>query len=47
MLVLSGICFSLAICEIFSNTSAMKKFYLFIMDMGAAILMLSDRFANI
>ena len=47
MLVLSGICFSLAICGIFSNTSAMKKFYLFIMDMGAAILMLSDRFAYI
>ena len=47
MLVLSGICFSLAICGIFSNTSVMKKFYLFIMDMGAAILMLSDRFAYI
>ena len=47
MLVLSGICFSIAICGIFSTTTGMKKFVLFVMDISAAILMLCDRFAYI
>jgi hypothetical protein len=47
MLILSGICFAIAVCGIFSDSSKVKKHYLFIMDMAAAIMMLSDRAAYI
>ena len=47
MLILSGICIAIAICGIFSDTHRRKKYYLFVMDIAAALLMISDRFAYI
>ncbi|MBP3854155.1 MAG: HD-GYP domain-containing protein [Ruminiclostridium sp.] len=47
MLILSGVCLATAVCGIFSVSSKAKKIYLFVMDIAAALLMLSDRFAYI
>ena len=47
MLILSGVCLAIALCGIFSVSSKAKKIYLFVMDIAAALLMLSDRFAYI
>ena len=47
MLILSGVCFSIAIGGIFSYTSRRRKYSLFFMDICAGLLMLFDRFAYI
>lgn len=47
MLVLSGVCFALAVCGLISDTTKRKNHFLFYMDISAALLMISDRYAYI
>ena len=47
MLVLSGVCFALAVCGLISDTTKRKNHFLFFMDISAALLMISDRYAYI
>ena len=47
MLVLSGVCITIAVCGFISDRSKRIKRYLLVMDVSAALLMISDRFAYI